>query len=510
MSIQEFEHPLSAGIRSIGSSLGSALEERSKKTFELIKLAQQRALSQQQKKEEREFRAGESALERSARASEGELGREARAGEGALDRAGRLSLKEAEFQEKRDVSEEERTRVAQSGTLLESVLAPLGTDPSLPQLGNAYSSYIERGGDPAVWKQAFLPYEPLVKEQARSQASQSLLSQILGTQPPSPQTGESPPVSQPQLPQQPPQPSEFISEESTGIPEGTIYSKTDGVPQGITNQKIEALHASPYREHQELGKLYEGRRKESYTNWAKERDFHAKALQDSDKNTEVLREKLPKRERVLNLARSAIESGEIGRFSQNRIADLIGGPVGDAMRTMSGAQFGLAAKENLVTNMGDISARGLNMFMEKRLLDAFAKVGQSEAANLAVQDFFEAENDIEKAYLSAYDALGKQDMQRFGFRRDDLAKRAREAALPEQEKIFNRSSLRSRALQEKEKGVPWMYKQTDKKVLKGTPLTPEMYRIFMEKIGDPNKAMVRAKKLGYKIYPPSEIAGGQA
>ena len=55
-----------------------------------------------------------------------------------------------------------------------------------------------------------------------------------------------------------------------------------------------------------------------------------------------------------------------------------------------------------------------------------------------------------------------------------------------------------------------MYKQTEKKVLKGTPLTPEMYRIFMEKIGDPNKALVRAKKLGYKIYPPSEIAGGQA
>ncbi len=510
MSIQIIKNPWSQAFSGVGSALGSALEQRGKRSFEQMKLAQQRALDQKQKEEERKFRAGESSLERDFKAGESTLDRDFRAGESTMERASRLGLKQAEFQEKRDVAEEDRTRLAQSGTILESVLTPLGSSPSLPQLGNAYSSYLEQGGDPDLWKQAFAPYEPQLKEQARTEASQSLLAQILGSPEPSPQIPGDPSLPQQQIPGQNPPPDAFTSQESMGVPEGTIYSKVDGVPEGITNKKIEALHASPIREHQELGKLYEGRRKESYDKWSKERDFNTKGLEPTEKKIEDLREILPRRERVLNLARLSIESGEIGALSQNRIANIIGGPVGDALKTMSGAQFAVASKENLVTNMSEISARGINIFMEKNLLDAFGKVGQTQEANLAVQDFFEAENDIQKAYLSAYDELGKQDMQRYGFRLADLGKRAREASQPEQQKIFNRSSVRLRGLQEREKGVPWMYKQTGKKVVKGTPLTSEMYRIFIEKVGDPQKALVRAKQLGYTIYPPSELPGGGA
>lgn len=441
MSIQVFKHPLSAGIQGATSALQSALKTRGDREFE-------------------------------------------------------REQKQTELREKRNVVEEARLRQAQSGTILQSVLSQVGPNPTLPELGAAFSSYIEQGGDPDIGKQFFAQAAPFLKEQARTGGAQSFLNQILG-----PQSGAAP-TPQAQAP--------FQETAEVSGPQGTVYEQTDGVPAGISTQQIDALISSPYPQLQALGKQYDARSQQARKNYVDDRNFHAKGAAKTEEKIEQLRTTLPKRERVLTLARDAIESGEIGAFSRNRIADMIGGPIGDALRTKSGAQFAVAAKENLVTNLSEISARGVNMFMEKRLLDAFSKVGQTQEANLAIQDFFEAENDIEKAYLKEYDRLAAEDVRIFGYKRNDLAKRARKAARPAEQKIFNRSSLRQRELQEREKGVPWMYKQTTKKVDKGTPLTPQMYRIFIEKVGDPAKALVRAKQLGYSVYAPSQLPGGKA
>lgn len=435
MSIQQFEHPLSRGIRGATSALQSALETIGNRKF-----------AQEQKQEERDYQ--------------------------------------------RSIEDAKRMRAAEGGNVLQGLLSQLGPNASIQDVQGVMAEAIKQGVDPSIVQNFAQQYAPIIKEQARTQGAQSFLQNVLGQQ---------------GAPQE-----AFAEQGEISTPQGTIYEQIDGIPSGITQEKIDALISSPYPELQALGKQYETRRQESRKNFVEDRNFHAKGLAKTEENIEKLRETLPRRERVLNLARNAIESGEIGAFSQNRIADLIGGPIGDALRTKSGAQFGLAAKENLVTNLGEISARGVNMFMEKRLLDAFSKVGQSEAANLAVQDFFEAENDIEKAYLKEYDRLAAEDEKRYGYKRNDLAKRAREASKDEQQKIFNRSTVRQRQLQEKEKGIPWMYKQANKKVEKGTPLTPEMFRIFIEKVGDPEKALVRAKQLGYKVYPPNELAGGRA
>lgn len=397
--------------------------------------------------------------------------------------------KQEEIKRLRNLEEEKRLRTQKGGTVLQGLLSQLKPNASIKDVQGIMAQAIKQGVDPSIVQNFAQQYTPIIKEQARTQAAQSFLQNILGQGAPQ---------------------GDIVEEGEISTPQGTVYEQLDGVPNGMTQSKIDALISSPYPELQALGKQYDNKRIEARKNFVEDRNFHAKGLAKTEENIEKLRKTLPRRERVLNLARSAIESGEIGQFSQNRIADIIGGPIGDALRTKSGAQFGLAAKENLVTNLGEISARGVNMFMEQRLLDAFSKVGQSEAANLAVQDFFEAENDIEKAYLKEYDRLAAEDERRFGYKRNDLAKRATEASKDEEQKIFNRSSVRQRQLQEREKGVPWMYKQTEKKVEKGTPLTPEMYRIFIEKLGDPEKALIRAKQLGYKIYPPNELAGGRA
>ena len=408
---------------------------------------------------------------------------------GASSALGQALQARGERKEKRNLEQAQRMRLQKSGDLLSEVIQQRGAPQSLKDLVAIQTDFVSKGGDISVLKEVMGQAQPFIKQQAQTQGAQDFLNMVLGGQ------GGASGVSQ--------------TDVDISSPAGNFYEQTDGVPDGISNEQIDALISSPFPQLQALGKQYDSRRQEARKNFVEDRNFHAKALAKTEEKIAKLRDTLPKRERVLAAARNAIESGDIGAFSRNRIADMIGGPIGDALRTKSGAQFALAAKENLVTNLGEISARGVNMFMEKRLLDAFAKVGQSEVANLAVMDFFEAENDIEKAYLKEYERLAEEDVKRFGFERKDLDKRARQAAKAEQQKIFNRSSMRQRSLLEREKGPQWMYKQTSKKVEKGTPLTPEMYRIFIEKVGSPEEALVRAKQLGYKIYSPKDFPQGK-
>lgn len=390
--------------------------------------------------------------------------------------------KEADRQRNAQKEEADRQRMAQSGTILENVLGSLPQNATPQDFQSAMARAIQQGIDPTVINQ----FAPFIKEQAKLQGGQQYLNQI--------GIGQS---------------ATNIPSAQDGTPKiGSFYDQQDNVPDNITQTQIDQLIASPYPQHQALGKQYEARRTEVRKNWQADRDFHAKGLKKIEENVISLRDTVEKRKNVLNLSKRSIESGEIGRLSRNAIANTIGGPIGDLLRTKSGADFALAAKENLVTSLGQISARGTNMFMEQRLLDAFAKVGQSEAANLSVQNFFETENALDQAYLTAYDKLAAQDMERYGYERKDLDKRAREAAGEDQQKIFNQSVLRNREYIEKEKGPYWMAAQTTKKVDKGTPLTAAMFQIFNQQIGDPEKALIRAKQLGYTVYSPDMFAGG--
>lgn len=386
--------------------------------------------------------------------------------------------------------EKQQARQAKTGTILQRVLSDLPKDASFQKVQGALAQALNEGADPTVVNQFAQQYAPIFKEQAKVQGAEQFMQNLRQPGAPGAPSG--------------------IQQVADGTPEvGAIYDQSDGVPDNIDQNTIDAYRASPYPQIQAMGKQYDNRRKESRRKFENDRTFHAKGLVETEKKYAKLRSEIPKRERVLQLAHNAVESGEVGAFSKNRLAQMIGGPIGDAMMTMSGAQFATAAKENLVTSLGEVTARAANMFMEKRMIDAFAKQGQTEEANLGVLDFFESENDINKAIESEFTRLARQDMERYGFKRNDLDERAIEASMPQQEKILNRSSLRNRQLIEKSKGAQWMYKQVNKKVDKGTPITPSMFRIFVEKIGDPEKALKRVKQLGYTILSPeNDLPGG--
>lgn len=312
------------------------------------------------------------------------------------------------------------------------------------------------------------------------------------------------------------------SARSAGIPQEQQQQQQQGTPnQGgfdasqLSDQDIleltnidpnmgrQAQHAKDValREKTSKQKFDFNKEKEERDKFEADRSYHTGFSKESDKQANSLRESLPKKEMSLNYARQAVESGDIGYFSPDKLADATGV---DLFRTAKGAQLITAGKENLLSNMSRVSAKGQNQWFEQRLNSMFAKIGQSEEANLTVQEMLEGELAIDQAYLSAFDNLASQDQEKYGFEKKDIEKRARNFIKPYEKEVMNRSSYRMKQLEEKEKGLNKMQAEVGKNVIKGTPLTMAMANLYVKKFGK-EKALSVAEKNGYKIPTKEEF-----
>ncbi len=225
-----------------------------------------------------------------------------------------------------------------------------------------------------------------------------------------------------------------------------------------------------------------------------ERKFHTDYSKGTAKEADSLRATIPRKESALNFARQAVESADLSYFSPDKLADSTGI---DLFRSAKGAQLVTAGKENLLSNMSKVGAKAQNIWFEQRLNSMFPKIGQSEEANLTVQEMLEGEVALDKAYLTEYDRIVEQDEKDFGYERKDSAKRAYQAIKPLEKHIFQRASYRMKEIEEKEQGLSSMKKAIGKNVAKGTPLTLAMTKLYLDKFGD--KALEVAEKNGYQI-----------
>lgn len=248
-----------------------------------------------------------------------------------------------------------------------------------------------------------------------------------------------------------------------------------------------------------------GERKFEQSKFESERSFHTGLSKDAEKEAAQLRSALPRKEMALDFARNAVETGDLSYFSPDKLADATGI---DLFRTAKGSQLVTAAKENLLGNMGRVSARGQNLWFEQRLNSMFPKIGQSREANLTAQEMIEGEAEMERAYLNEFDRLSSQDEEKYGFTRKDIQKRAQDAVKPIQKQIFQRSSYRMKEIEEQEKGLTSLKKTVGKNVIKGTPLTLAMAKLYKDKFGD--NALDVAKKNGYYIPTLEEFKTFQA
>lgn len=233
-----------------------------------------------------------------------------------------------------------------------------------------------------------------------------------------------------------------------------------------------------------------------------ERDYNTQVSQKFREKMSGLSESIPRSEAALSMARTAIESGDLGPLSVNNLSNILGRP---ELLTTSGAALNFAMKQNLLGTLSEVSARAQNKWLEQMAYGAFPGIGKSDAANLTLQEAVEAELALKKAKLGIYNQLSEQDFKKQGYESADIEQRVNKAFMPISQEILDRTSYRTRVLYEEEQGDKSLRKLTNKKAPQGTPLTRRMFQVFLKKQGTPEKAIERAKQLGYKIYPNSKV-----
>ncbi len=253
-----------------------------------------------------------------------------------------------------------------------------------------------------------------------------------------------------------------------------------------TNKRKEAIKIQDRIEHR-----FDSNRK--YANQTN-KSFH--------EDIEATSKKLPQAKMLLDMAQQAVDSGEVGPLSRANLAKRLNIK---ELNSAPGAALDAAVKGALINNVSKLSAKGLNMFMEKVALSAYAQVGESMENNQLKLEAARAELELAEAEIKAYDMQLEEDLREHGAEQPFLKRRADKFLVPQQKEIADRASFKMKRIKERADGYAKLDRKWNKQVTQGTPLTPEMGRILLNKTGSPEKMIDVAKKLGYTILSAEQI-----
>jgi hypothetical protein len=223
--------------------------------------------------------------------------------------------------------------------------------------------------------------------------------------------------------------------------------------------------------------------------FSEDRAFHARLAIPAIESNEKFKKTFPEQERNLNIIRSSAPDVS----TQDYLADLTGF---EPLRTLKGAQFGAAVKNFFITDVAAITGQK-NKWIEQQIKSALPTYGKSPEANIAIADIWQTKLDVEKKRSENFDKLRQQDMENFGYVRDDIDSRADEVTRPFA--IQRDKQLAYDLRKQYENEDPKRVESLDK-VTSGTPLTLEKARYLVDKFAD--QAEEVAKKLGYDIPSP--------
>lgn len=424
-------------------------------------------------------------------------------------------------------AKEKRTRdlYTQSGSILQSLIQDLPENPSISDLQGIYSKAIQSNVPPEIIKMYADMYMPNIKARAQGQASTELMNQFgLGTpekslKSPEEQTAQQiagfqptalqrslPFYQEPEVKQTPIQTIKDVRQQVGAKPIQEEVPFNQRQEPTISDKQLTMLALSPDRRAGDFAKLELQRREMQRKKFVDVRNFHesgsAKALEDTDKLREAIRGK----DSALALARQAVETGETGPLSWANISRRLDVP---ELMNAAGTELNQAGKEFFFGNMQRVAAKAQNQWLEQRITQLAAQVGDPKINALMKQTMLEAELDTSKAYLNAFDRISQQDMEKYGYVRKDIQSRAYQASEEASKKILDRTSYKTRQLYEEEKGSRWLKENVNKKVPKGTVLTSEMINVMIDHHKDIKKAVENALKLGYKVPTQQEVEAWQ-
>ncbi len=194
-------------------------------------------------------------------------------------------------------------------------------------------------------------------------------------------------------------------------------------------QQRQVEEEDPFREAEELELLGETGLSKIATEKAKISEKKAESLRGRhweiakkalEKNAE-LAQTLPQKEMALEGMIDSIESGNLGFFSLDNLAELTGI---EGLRSPEGAKFKAESKEFLMGNLSRVGAKGLNQWLEKQVNQMSPQIGRSKEANLVVAEFLKAESALQKRQIETTNRIAEDYEKKYGDFPIDLAQRA--------------------------------------------------------------------------------------
>lgn len=233
-----------------------------------------------------------------------------------------------------------------------------------------------------------------------------------------------------------------------------------------------------------------------------DRDFNTKfsfpVIEEANQDSKNLAVK----EAALGSMIDAIDRGDdVGFMSPDWWADFTGIK---ALRTMTGAQLENAAKEFLMSSVGQAGSRP-NQWIEQRLLSMAPEIGKTKVANKTYAEGLKQELDLRKAYIREVQRLSQEDFNKYGYPKADIAIRASQNIEPYIKERQEIAKYRMQYLYEQEKNIKSV--EDLKTVPRGTPLTIRTARILKNKFGA--NAAEAAKRLGYDFTDKEIIKKAQ-
>lgn len=250
-------------------------------------------------------------------------------------------------------------------------------------------------------------------------------------------------------------------------------------------------------------------RKEKARTFEADRDFATKQNQKFVDQIENERFKVLEQRTLIENQDQAIRTGELGIFSKDYWAETMG-LLGRGLVTPDGALNRFATKEFLIEDLGAFQGQK-NQFIERQIIDALAKAGQTKAANRIINEGMKQRLDKKLRIIEKSDEIAKRDRQetsqgdRPGYAKPQLSARVQEELKDEFEEIDRRTGWRFSVLRDSEQTHEELRKKIRTKVSPGSVLSPKMGRVMLRELGSQEAVLKQAKINGYYIPNQDEI-----
>lgn len=241
----------------------------------------------------------------------------------------------------------------------------------------------------------------------------------------------------------------------------------------------------------EKGKKIESQRKQ----FEADREYHSKVSRPIvEQATERLKSSMIQKG-VRSQLRKDIESGETSGFFPYAV-DKMGL---ESFRSPESARFSSEVKNLFVVSLNEIPGARPNQFIERFLSYAQPLIGRNVEANLSVLDVDDFIQDIKDEQAKQELKLAKEDREKSGYVKEDISERAFDKMGDFVNRRQEKMAQDIRTRHEKDmSAADLMSEVLNGKVIKGTPLTPKMMKIFYIKNDkDVNKALQEAEKAGF-------------